>query len=308
MKKLVSVIIPTYSRPTYLVRSVRSVLNQTYSCIEVLVIDDNNPNTQGRRETEAVMRQFKNDERVRYIQHPKNLNGSAARNTGIANSKGEYIALLDDDDEFLPQKIELQVKKLEDLDDSWGGCYCSYQFSLKSKPYRKIEKLEEGNLLESLLLIKNSICGGSTLMIRKSVFEELQGFDTSFRRYQDWEFLVRFFRRYKLAQSIEVLTNINMDSRINAGSAKNAIEFKEKFLNEFEKDIDKLPNRNLIYKTHWFLVANLLFEKRSYSLAIQMLNRAKTYSPISFRDIAYCIFNIIEGIIPVKKLIQRRML
>ena len=88
---LVSVVIPTYSRPTFLKRCIESVLNQTYKNIEIFVVDDNNPDTDARRQTEEVMQQYANNPVVRYLQHEKNRNGSAARNTGWRCASGKYI-------------------------------------------------------------------------------------------------------------------------------------------------------------------------------------------------------------------------
>ena len=126
MNKLVSVIIPTYKRPETLKRAVDSVLNQTYENIEVIVADDNGIGTEFGLATEAVMKEYASDPRVKYVQHEVNINGSAARNTGFRASSGDYIMLLDDDDEFTPVKVKAQVEKLESLDESWGVCYTSF--------------------------------------------------------------------------------------------------------------------------------------------------------------------------------------
>ena len=102
----VSVIIPTYKRPDSLDRAINSVLGQTYPYVEVIVVDDNNPDTEGRRQTEAKMASFADNLRVKYVKHEQNKNGAAARNSGAKASTGDFIAFLDDDDEFLPKKNE----------------------------------------------------------------------------------------------------------------------------------------------------------------------------------------------------------
>ena len=126
-KPLVSVVIPTYNRPVYLKRCIDSVLNQNYPEIEIFVVDDNDPGTDARAETEALMESFSDNEMICYLKHEKNRNGSAARNTGWRASHGEYITFLDDDDEIASSKIEKQVQCLENLDDSWGMCYTGYR-------------------------------------------------------------------------------------------------------------------------------------------------------------------------------------
>ena len=110
IKPMVSVIIPTYKRYNMLPRAIASVLSQTYSNIQIVVVDDNNPDTEYRKKTEALMEQYALDERVKYVKHSKNANGSVARNTGIKSSDGEIVAFLDDDDFFYPEKIEKQIR------------------------------------------------------------------------------------------------------------------------------------------------------------------------------------------------------
>src|SRR5699024_12399636 len=100
----VSVIMPTYKRADMLERAINSVLNQTYNDVELIVVDDNNPNTVYRKETSKVMKKYKNYNRVRYIKHERNMNGAVARNTGIFYSTGELITFLDDDDWYDEKK------------------------------------------------------------------------------------------------------------------------------------------------------------------------------------------------------------
>ncbi|MFD0047948.1 glycosyltransferase family 2 protein [Actinomycetes bacterium NPDC127524] len=107
--ELVSVVIPTYARNDMLERAIQSVLNQTYSNIEILVIDDNDEMSEHRKRTEQIMRQYQENENVRYIQNPQNLGGAKARNIGITESKGKFVAFLDDDDEYLPENIEKKI-------------------------------------------------------------------------------------------------------------------------------------------------------------------------------------------------------
>ena len=83
-EKMVSVIIPTYKRADYLTRAIDSVLNQTYNNIEIIVVDDNNSNSTDRKNTESIMQKYNENSKIKYIKHSKNMNGSAARNTGVS--------------------------------------------------------------------------------------------------------------------------------------------------------------------------------------------------------------------------------
>jgi len=110
MSDLITAIIPTYKRPFKLLeRALRSVLAQTYRNIEVVVVDDSPSTYQGRAEIAANIHL---DDRVTYIQHDAQKGACAARNTGLAHANGKYIAFLDDDDEWLPEKIELQYRRI----------------------------------------------------------------------------------------------------------------------------------------------------------------------------------------------------
>src|SRR5699024_12674415 len=89
---LVSVIIPTYGQPTNLITSINSVLDQDYSAVEIILVDDNNPDTDARLKTEKLMfENFNEISNVKYLKHEVNKNGSAARNTGFKYSHGKYI-------------------------------------------------------------------------------------------------------------------------------------------------------------------------------------------------------------------------
>lgn len=114
----VSVVIPTYNRADIITRAVDSVLAQTVDDIEVLIIDDGS--TDGTR---ALIEDI-DDSRVRYLAHDTNRGVSAARNTGVEAGRGEYVAFLDSDDEWLPRKLERQLSALDGREEGWIGVYC----------------------------------------------------------------------------------------------------------------------------------------------------------------------------------------
>ena len=134
----VSVIMPTYGKPELLSRSIRSVQNQTYPEWELIIVDDHNPETEGRKQTETLMAQYAADKRIRYIKHEHNMNGSAARNTGIAAATGDYIAFLDSDDEYAPERLERCVKALSECSDpKYAGVYTGCEITQDGKTIRR---------------------------------------------------------------------------------------------------------------------------------------------------------------------------
>ena len=198
-RPLVSVIIPTYGRSDSLPRTIQSVLNQTYDNVEIIVVDDNDPVSEHRSMTESVMMPFLTCGKVKYIKHEKNKNGSAARNTGIRNSDGEFLMFLDDDDVFYPSKIQSQLDCLMSRDSSWAACYTRYERRKGSSVFSRSSEKKEGALLKDALSRNLLILAGSNLMVRRTAVLEVGGFDESFRRNQDLEFLVKILKRYKLA-------------------------------------------------------------------------------------------------------------
>lgn len=190
----VSVIIPTYRRPEFLRKAIASVLTQTFRDFEVIVVDD-----ASNDDTSEVVRSI-TDTRIRYIPHETNKGGGATRNTGIRNAHGEYIAFLDDDDEWLPEKLELQIKVLANSPPEVGGVYSGYQ---------KIERTtgeligshvptKKGNLA-NVLLDYNWVGSTSSVLLRKECVEKVGLFDESLPSLQDYDLWIRISRDFHFA-------------------------------------------------------------------------------------------------------------
>lgn len=212
MNDLVSVIITTYKGENNICRAVESVLNQTYKNIEVIVVDDNGKGTIHQIGTEKALEKYIVSGLIYYVPHDVNKNGSAARNTGVQNAKGKYICLLDDDDQFLPTKIDLQVNRFLELPEDYGMVYCSFHVFEANNFGKDVIATYDGDVTIPLLLGKMRIAS-SLLMIKKEAYEKLGGFDPSFKRHQDWEFIVRFCQIYKVAYVRDVCLNKYMLER-----------------------------------------------------------------------------------------------
>lgn len=267
MKPLVSVIIPSFGGNPSLNGAVDSVLQQEYENIEIVVIDDNEPGSQGRIATESLMEKYRTETRVIYLKHEKNKNGAAARNTGVKAAKGEYIAFLDDDDRFLQQKIERQVAYLEQHTEH-GAVYCwRYQGE------NMVSSDLEGNLSREILELSFTPCTDS-IMMRISCYRELNGFDESFRRHQDFEFLLRFFRKYTIGVVKEPLVEIIGNSINNQPEGKKAVALKEQFLSTFQNTIEELDReskgfKKRVWAAHYGALAVNLTVKRHILLLIR---------------------------------------
>lgn len=184
----VSVVIPTRNRAAMLKRAIESVLNQSFKDFELIVVDDASDD-----ETIDAVKSYQ-DERLRYIRHRENMGGSAARNTGIEAANGSYIAFLDDDDEWLQEKLSEQLCLIRN-DPGMGAVYTGYIW-LEEKRWQAITPSKMGYLFEDLI-IENCVGSTSTVLVRKECFLELGGFDVGFPSSQDWDMLLRIARRYR---------------------------------------------------------------------------------------------------------------
>lgn len=221
----VSIIIPTHNGMENIGRSISSAFLQDYDDLEVIVVDDNGKGTEEQLKTEKAIDEFIKDSRFKYIVHEVNKNGSAARNTGAKHATGKYINFLDDDDELGPGKIRYQVEQMETLSEEWAGSYSSTVIFSKGKKVRTVRATLSGNLMNEYLTSKVRI-GTTCLLLRKSSWESLDGYDETFLRHQDWEFNTRILDKYKLIAAENVYYTRNYTFRHIASD----IKIKEKNL------------------------------------------------------------------------------
>ncbi|OGZ06576.1 MAG: hypothetical protein A2942_00275 [Candidatus Lloydbacteria bacterium RIFCSPLOWO2_01_FULL_50_20] len=187
----VSIVIPTHNRPLLLARAIRSVLSQTFSDYEVIVVDDGDK-PRVRDIVDAL-----NDDRFRYIaHHPANQGGSATRNTGIKESHGEYVAFLDDDDEWLSEKLALQVEAIKGVDQEVGFVATGVEnVTEHGSTYNQTKNGTHDFSVIVLLRFKGFIT--SSLLIRRSVFDSVGFFDESLPSHQEVDLLIRITQVYK---------------------------------------------------------------------------------------------------------------
>jgi len=300
----VDVIIPTYRRPGFLKRAIDSVLNQSYENVDVIVVDDNNDGDLYRRETEILMSAYQENKRVSYIKHSRNLNGAAARNTGIKESTAEYIAFLDDDDFYLPEKIERQVKVMDAARSEDGGCCCFHVRRYKRFAYKvyTVGINYTGDYRFEFLSGLTSL-PSSTLLLKSKVFEEIGGFDESFERHQDLEFLMRFFRQFKLNVSPFFDVYMQTDGVRNYPDSETAYQIKRQFLSKYNVDLNEFSNhqRGLILKSQWFEVACIYLKERRIKEARSLFRQFVLSTDVSWVDYLRIIVFLFYGFIPITR-------
>ncbi|MDE5628520.1 MAG: glycosyltransferase family 2 protein [Muribaculaceae bacterium] len=231
----ISVIIPTYKNRGALARAIKSVLSQTFSDVEIIVVDDNGAGSPAQIATAEIIEEFSDDKRVKYIIHQENRNGAAARNTGIFASSAEFIAFLDDDDWFYPEKCELQRNFLLSHPE-YEAVYC--------QGFRKglliSSDIPAGSLSREILMGKSYMFTPS-LMFRRNALLKIGGFDENFKRHQDYELLLRYFANGGLiAPVLKPLFEIGVNDGENIISGKRYEELKNYFLSKFDKAIKSI--------------------------------------------------------------------
>lgn len=281
---MISVIIPTYGSPMFLEKSIESVLNQTLRDWELIIVDDNNPETEARRQTERLVGKF-TDKRIKYIQHQHNKNGAAARNTALREAKGEYISFLDSDDEYMPNRLEECVKALKNADGDIAGVYTGCEFRRGGKTYLKYKDVKSGNFLVDTLACRFMFCTGSNIFVKRAVIEELNGFDETFLRHQDYEFLVRLFEKYSLIAVPDILV-IKNNENFNLPDVSKMEAVKKQYFEKFNGIINKLTKeeQSYIFYANYISLAELSICQRDFAHGSHFYSLAKQNKSLTFKD------------------------
>ncbi len=250
-KGLVSIVIPTYKRSEMLARAIRSVVNQTYKNIEILVVDDNEP---GDEYSIAAKKLIDNlgYPQVRKVTQPKHTNGAAARNAGIRAAKGEYICFLDDDDLYMPNKIERQLEVLSTKDSSVGGVSCLKIF-FKGDKLTHISETWAPSSHQSLdVMSKELNIQTGTVLLRRECLDKAGYFDPNLRRHQEVQLMSRFTDKYRIELIEEILTIIDGSDLANRPNYNKLKGFKEDFFKSIDPLLSKYPklDRDFVYKNH----------------------------------------------------------
>ena len=244
---LVSVVIPTYSRSDTLERALNGILKQTYQNLDIIVVDDNPPNSVYRLFVQQIIKKYASDQRIRYIQNTQNLGGAGARNVGIEAAKGEYIAFLDDDDEYYPEKIEKQLKVFLNSDsDKLALVYCDVEHrGINNRVDCVVKKHYRGNCLYKAI---EDDCLASTSMwlVKKSLLETVGNFSIVPCKQDSTVILKLLEKGYEVDFVPEVLCiyhNVKDRMRISFGPRK--IEGELMFYNACCKVYDRMTPKQI---------------------------------------------------------------
>ncbi|HKT85574.1 MAG TPA: glycosyltransferase family A protein [Novosphingobium sp.] len=192
-KPLVSVVIPAFNRAATIERSVRSVLMQDYETLELIVVDD--ASTDGTADVLSSC----TDPRLRIVRQPVNGGAAPARNRGIREARGSFVAFLDSDDEWLQGKVTRQMERFA-RGDGRLGLVCTGLECISAGNEKAVIGPQRQGMIYNAMLERNVLVGaGSTAMVRRTVLDMIGGFDTQLPAIEDYDFLLRICRLFEVA-------------------------------------------------------------------------------------------------------------
>jgi glycosyltransferase involved in cell wall biosynthesis len=235
----ISIIIPTFNREKLVMEAIESLRKQSYKNIEIIVVDDcSTDNTQILVEKEKYI-----DQRIVYIRHKQNKGAPTARNTGIENASGEFLAFLDSDDRWLPEKLERQMEVLQKNRQA-GLIYTGYKNIVGTQIRSEVWPHARGNLLAEVLK-KNCLGTTSTVVVRKDLLLEAGGFDPELPSCQDWDLYVKLAQitEFDVVPEPMVLYNEHDGDRIT-NNVNSVIKGHLVFYQKYYPLIKRLNNRD----------------------------------------------------------------
>ena len=236
--KEISVIIPTHNRAQSLIKAVKSVQNQTYPVSQIIVVSDGSTD-----ETDEVMKELqKDDERIQFISYFPGHNGNYARNRGLEVAKGEYIAFLDDDDEWLPNKTELQMKvfdKNPEIGLVYAGQNCIYSddnIIYQTKPSWRGD-------LSKRIFYHNDIGTPSQVILKKVVLDQAGKFDLALGALQDYDLWIRCCQITKIDYVYEPCINYynSLNNNQVSSNSRKFVDAKRYIYNKYKDILEAFP-------------------------------------------------------------------
>ena len=279
MPQSVSVIIPTYNYGKFISDGIESALAQTFTPIEIVVVDDGSTD-----ETESVVKSF--GDKVRYIIQ-QNAGVCAARNRGVVESSGEFIAFLDADDHWEPTKIEKQLAKFEE-DPEIGLVHCGMREfdSTTGETIAVHLDGDEGWVAKDIALWERPVVigPGGSIMVRREVFDRVGRFDERLKNGEDWEFCFRVAQKYKVGFVREPLVNYRNHG---ANATKNVREMERSTLIAWNKvfstdDVNIRGSRRRSYGNLHKVLAGSYLHNGEYGGFLRNVVKSLWYRPSYF--------------------------
>lgn len=280
---LVSVILPTYNRAYCILPAIESVLRQTHTNLELIIVDD--CSTDNTADLLATI----TDPRLRVVRHERNRGAAAARNSGIAAAQGDLIAFQDSDDEWCITMLERQLARRAEMGPGYEVSYCAKvvhgrddhgnfgpRYAAYVPPANR--KTVEGDVLEEVF--QNAIASTQTIVVTRRLIEAVGGFDETLRVGVDWELTVRLARQTKFAfiEDPLVMTRLMDDSITHR--RLDSVHTIQVVMN---KHRDLLESSSRIRAAKEFQIARVYQRGGQYRKAMPHLLRAIARQPTNLR-------------------------
>jgi glycosyltransferase involved in cell wall biosynthesis len=288
-KPFFSIVIPTFGSPASLQGAIQSVLAQTYDNYQIIIVDDNDPLSNYRKETEVMVYGISNQERLTYIKQIKNSGPAASRNLGIENAQGEYIAFLDADDFWLDDYLATIVDLINKYPTA-AGYATSFKIKDESNTYINqpeiLASMTEGLLLNYFHFLEMDILPFWTgsICIKKEVFIRNGSFNINLRRGQDIEMWIRIYLNHDIAYTPLQKAVYNLGTSSMNGKVEQLLQAEYIYithLNHFcqvnngsiyYKDFQRYIDRKFLNLSKQFL----LFDKNHN--ALELLRNKNTFN------------------------------
>jgi glycosyltransferase involved in cell wall biosynthesis len=291
---LVSIVLPTYNRASLLYRAIESVLNQTYFNFELIVVDDCSKDS-----TKNVVKGF-SDNRIRYIRHEKNKGAPAARNSGIAAARGEYIAFQDSDDEWFSTKLEKQMSLFDCAPRDLGVVYTSFWVIDQGKktliPPLDLKKTD-GEIHD--MLLETNFISTPTAVVRKECFKKV-GMFANIPRLQDWELWLRISKYFFFKHLKEPLVYAYTQADSITRDTDALILARKYILFKYFYAISKRPK---LLSKHYFDIGTTLCSKGKIKEGRNYFFKALSANPLNAKLLLRAISSIF-GLTAYKKYVE----
>lgn len=282
MKK-VSVIVPTYKRNEYIIRAIDSILLQDYPDVEIVVVDDNGEGTADQLATEQSLNEYILNKKIQYIKNRENVGGAIARNNGIQASRGDYITFLDDDDEYLPGKISIQVQVMEE--NGWDLCVMdgeTYNNKAEKLSYKR-QPIENGMSQKEILKahITKHITGTNVFMYTREAILRIGMFD-QISAGQEFMIMQKSITNHlKIGVIHEVYVHFHMDGQERISTRLSKVKGLELVYEEKKKYFHLLTKDEQAYiqSKHHGTLFYMYYTNKKYGKALIELTTAFISSP-----------------------------
>jgi glycosyltransferase involved in cell wall biosynthesis len=284
----ISVITPTYNRHDMIGRAIESVLRQTFTDWEMLIVDDC-----PTKPAEVIVRRY-NDPRITYIKHDSNKGGAEARNTAMRASSGDFFCFIDDDDEWLPNALEILFGAVKDTPPEVGFCFASIEMDYSNGKKVRTHVPEVVADYHERALRNFSGFIGQGLIVKRAVYEDVGGWDPALPSHQEIEWVIRMTKKYKACGVDKPVVHIFINdghARIGNNLPKRILG-REILLERYKDDFAAHPK---YLARHLFLLAMWCREIGDHAKARSKLRRVYALDH-SLRTFAHYLLLCLNGI------------